>query len=225
MLNDLSGFSDAVLSTRLDAAWFYDQRTGRYRNEKGRFLSQKAVEALVDDRIDKLDATLRRVTKMMAEGNITLDQWQGSVREAIKAAHIQAAIIGHGGRDSMGSAEYGRIGQRLRSEYAFLQNFANEILSGRISAPMAVARISLYAHSVRGSYWQGLELRKQSEGYGMMRRILDPQAQHCSDCPAYAARGIVPLGTLPMPGQRCACRARCRCTVQFYRQQMPVSPV
>ena len=225
MLNDLSGFSDAVLSTRLDAAWFYDQRTGRYRNERGRFLSQKAVETLVDGRIDKLDATLRRVTKMMAEGNITLDQWQGSVREAIKAAHIQAAIIGHGGRDSMGSAEYGRIGQRLRSEYAFLQNFANEILGGRISAPMAVARISLYAHSVRGSYWQGLELRKQSEGYGMMRRILDPQAQHCSDCPAYAARGIVPLGTLPMPGQRCACRARCRCTVQFYRQQMPVSPV
>ena len=225
MLNDLSGFSNAVMSTRLDAAWFYDQRTGRYRNEKGRFLSQKAVEALVDGRIDKLDTTLRRVTKMMAEGNITLDQWQGSVREAIKAAHIQAAIIGHGGKDSMGASEYGRIGQRLRSEYAFLQNFANEILSGRISAPMAVARISLYAHSVRGSYWQGLELRKQSEGYGMMRRILDPQAQHCSDCPAYAARGIVPLGTLPMPGQRCACRARCRCTVQFYRQQMPVSPV
>lgn len=225
MLNDLSGFSDAVLSTRLDAAWFYDQRAGRYRNERGRFLSQKAVETLVDGRIDKLDATLRRVTKMMAEGNLTLDQWQGSVREAIKAAHIQAAIIGHGGRDSMGASEYGRIGQRLRSEYAFLQNFANEILGGRISAPMAVARISLYAHSVRGSYWQGLELRKQSEGYGMMRRILDPQAQHCSDCPAYAARGIVPLGTLPMPGQRCACRARCRCTVQFYRQQMPVSPV
>ncbi|MGA1471374.1 MAG: hypothetical protein ACO32Q_08480 [Burkholderiaceae bacterium] len=225
MLNDLSGFSDAVLSTRLDAAWFYDQRTGRYRNERGRFLSQKAVETLVDGRIDKLDATLRRVTKMMAEGNITLDQWQGSVREAIKAAHIQAAIIGHGGKDSMGASEYGRIGQRLRSEYAFLQNFANEILGGRISAPMAVARISLYAHSVRGSYWQGLELRKQSEGYGMMRRILDPQAQHCSDCPAYAARGIVPLGTLPMPGQRCACRSRCRCTVQFYRQQMPVSPV
>ena len=225
MLNDLSGFSNAVLSTRLDAAWFYDQRTGRYRNEKGRFLSQKAVEALVDGRIDKLDTTLRRVTKMMAEGNITLDQWQGSVREAIKAAHIQAAIIGHGGRDSMGASEYGRIGQRLRSEYAFLQNFANEILGGRISAPMAVARISLYAHSVRGSYWQGLELRKQSEGYGMMRRILDPQAQHCSDCPAYAARGIVPIGTLPMPGQRCACRARCRCTVQFYRQQMPVAPV
>ena len=225
MLNDLSGFSNAILSTRLDATWVYDQRTGRYRNERGRFLSQGAVETLVSGRIDKLDATLRRVTKMMAEGNITLDQWQGSVREAIKAAHIQAAIIGHGGRDSMGSVEYGRIGQRLRSEYAFLQNFANEILSGRISAPMAVARISLYAHSVRGSYWQGLELRKQSEGYGMMRRILDPQAQHCSDCPAYAARGIVPLGTLPMPGQRCACRARCRCTVQFYRQQMPVSPV
>ena len=225
MLNDLSGFSNAVLSTRLDAAWVYDQTTGRYRNERGRFLSQGAIETLVSGRIDKLDATLRRVTKMMAEGNITLDQWQGSVREAIKAAHIQAAIIGHGGKDSMGPAEYGRIGQRLRAEYAYLQGFANDILSGRISVAMAVARISLYAQSVRGSYWQGLELRKQKEGYGMMRRILDSQAQHCEDCIQYSARGIVSIGSIPLPGQRCACRSRCRCSVQYFRQQFPATIV
>lgn len=225
MLNDLSGLSQAVLATRLDAAWAYDQRTGRYRNEKGRFMSQKAVEALVDGRIGKLDTTLRRVTKMMADGSITLEQWQGSVREAIKAAHIQTAIIGHGGKDSMGAVEYGRIGQRLRAEYAYLQGFANDVLAGRASPAMAVARISLYAESVRGSYWQGLELRKQAEGYGLMRRILDPQAQHCADCPAFAARGLVPIGTLPMPGQRCQCRARCKCRVEFYRQQAPNAPV
>lgn len=224
MLNDLSGLSQAVLATRLDAAWSYDQRTGRYRNEKGRFLSQKAVEALVDSRINRLDTTLRRVTRMMAEGSITLDQWQGSVREAIKAAHIQAAIIGHGGKDSMGRVEYGRIGQRLRAEYAYLQGFAGEVLAGRSSAAMAVARISLYAQSVRGSYWQGAELRKQAEGYGLMRRILDPMAQHCTDCIGYASRGVVPIGTLPMPGQRCACNARCKCRVEFYRQQAPASP-
>jgi hypothetical protein len=162
---------------------------------------------------------------MMADGNITLEQWQGSVREAIKAVHIQAAIIGHGGKDSMGSAGYGRVGQKLRAEYAYLQGFASDILAGRVSPAMAVARISLYAQSVRASYWQGLELRKQAEGYGLMRRILDPQAQHCEDCPGFAALGLVPIGTLPMPGQRCACRARCRCRVEYFRQQAPSAPV
>jgi hypothetical protein len=158
---------------------------------------------------------------MLGDGNITLDQWEASVREAIKGAHIQAAIVGYGEKDQMGASEYGRIGQRLRSEYAYLQGFALDLLEQRISFPMALARIGLYAQSVRGSYWQGTELRKQEQGFSLMRRILDPQAQHCEDCLGFAARGIVPIGSVPLPGQRCACRARCRCRVEYFRQQFP----
>jgi hypothetical protein len=224
MLNDINQFS-ASIEARLDAQWSYDQASGRYRDERGRFLSEKSVQALVDRRIDRLDAQLRRFTRMLADGSITLDQWQGSVREAIKAAHLQAAIIGHGGRDGMGSAEYGRVGQRLRQEYAFLQGFARDLLDQRVSAPMALARIGLYAQSVRGSFWEGASIRKEQQGFSLMRRILDPLAQHCSDCLAFAARGIVPIGSVPLPGQRCACRARCRCSVRYFRQQFPSSPV
>jgi hypothetical protein len=209
----------------MDAAWSYDRRIGRYRDDRGRFLSKEAVGKLVDSRIDQLEANLRRYTRMLADGNLTLDQWQGSVREAIKNAHIQAALIGYGGKDEMGSAEYGRIGQRLRAEYTYLQGFARDLLDGRISNPMALARVGLYAQSVRGSYWQGTELRQQQQGFSLMKRKLDGQAQHCQDCLDYAARGIVPIGTLPLPGQRCACRARCRCSIEYFRQQAPVVPV
>lgn len=225
MLNDLSSFSSAVLATRLDAAWSYDSNSGRYRDERGRFLSFKAVEALVDSRIDRLEQSLRRFTTMLADGSITLEQWQGSVREAIKAAHIQAAIIGKGGRAGMTNADYGKVGQRLRQEYAYLQGFVKALMEGQVSVPMALARIGLYARSVKGSFWEGGQLRQQEQGYGLMQRILDPLAQHCNDCLAYAARGIVPIGSLPLPGQRCECRARCRCSVRYYRQQAPASPV
>jgi hypothetical protein len=225
MLNDISQLSSIVLSSRLDAQWSYDQRTSRFRDEKGRFLSEKGVEALVDGRIDKIDSQLRRFTRMLADGAITLDQWQGSIREAIKAAHLQAAMIGHGGRSGMGAAEYGRIGQRLRQEYAYLQGFALDLLEQRSSAPMALARISLYAQSVRGSFWEGASIRKEQQGYGLMQRVLDPTAQHCSDCVGYASRGIVPIGSVPLPGQRCACRARCRCSVRYFRQQAATVPV
>lgn len=221
MLNDLSQFTAAVLSSRMDAAWSYDRNTGRYRDEKGKFLSKAAIDALVDGRINKLGVMLKRFTNMLIDGSITLDQWQGSVREAIKAAHIQAAIIGHGGRDDMGSAEYGRIGQRLRQEYSYLQGFARDLLEQRSSRAMALARIGLYAESVRGSFWEGSSIRQEQEGYSLMRRILDPQAQHCQDCLDYAARGLVPIGSVPLPGQRCACRARCRCRVEYKRQQFP----
>ncbi len=143
MLNDLSQFTAAVLSSRMDAAWSYDRNTGRYRDEKGKFLSKAAVEALVDGRINKLGTMLKRFTNMLIDGNITLDIWQSSVREAIKAAHIQAAIIGNGGKSQMGNADYGRIGQKLRQEYSYLQAFASDLLGQRISRPMALARIGL----------------------------------------------------------------------------------
>ena len=222
MLNDTSAFTQSILTERMDAAWSYDRKTGRYRDERGRFLSKEAVGKLVDGRIDKLETQLKQFTRMLIDNSITLEQWQGSVREAIKSAHIQAGIIGHGGRASMGSAEYGRIGQRLRAEYAYLQGFVRDLLNGRMSAPMALARVGLYAQSVRGSYWEGTEAREQQRGFSLMRRILDAQAEHCQECIDYAARGMVPIGSLPMPGQRCSCRSRCKCSVTYYRQQAPV---
>lgn len=121
----------------------------------------------------------------------------------------------------MGATEYGKIGQRLREEYRFLQGFARDLLDGRVSGAMGIARIGLYAQSVRGSFLQGEEMRKQEQGFSLMRRKLDPQAQHCQDCISFAARGIVPIGSVPLPGQRCACRSRCRCSVEYFRQQFP----
>jgi hypothetical protein len=188
-------------------------------------MSEKAISALVDGRIDKLTQVLRRYTRMLIDGNITLDQWQGSIREALKTAHVQATVLGYGGKDRLGATEYGRIGQRLRSEYAYLQQFVRDLLDKRVSAPMALARIGLYGESVRASYWQGTELRQQRQGYSLMRRILDSQAQHCVDCLHYAAQGMVPIGTLPLPGNRCECGARCRCTVRYFRQQPTAVPV
>lgn len=225
MLNDSSLLSTEIMAARFDAAWSFDRGSGRYRDERGRFLSAKSVEALVNKRIESLGSTLRRYTQMLADGNITLQQWQESTRESIKTAHIQAAIIGKGGKDNMTASDYGRIGQRLRQEYAYLQRFTQDLLEQRVSVPMALARIKLYASSVKGSYWQGTELRQQEQGYGLMRRILDPMANHCDDCIRYSRMGNKPIGSLPLPGQRCECGANCKCSVQYLRQQVPSVPV
>lgn len=211
----LSPLSDAW--PRFDAEWSYDPLSGRYRRPSGQFMSEKAVTALLDGRIEKLGANLRQYTRMLIDGSITIDQWQGSVREAIKAAHIQATVLGHGGKDGLGASEYGRMGQRLRQEYSYLQRFAGDILAGRVSPAMGLARVQLYAESVRGSYWEGASIRQEKQGYTLMRRVLDAQAQHCQDCLRYASVGLKPIGSLPMPGQRCECRARCRCSVQYKR--------
>jgi hypothetical protein len=229
MLNlpNVSTFAETILSieTRFDGEWSYDPISGRYRGANGRFLSQKAIEALIDGRVAKLDKQLKDFTKRLINGSITIDQWQGSVREALKPAHIQATMVGAGGKTALSQADYGRIGQKLRSEYSYLQKFASSLLADGLSAPMALARIGLYAESIRGSFWEGTAIRQGKQGYSLMQRILDSQAAHCQDCLDYAARGIVAIGSLPMPGQRCACRARCRCSVRYLRQQAPAVQV
>ena len=158
---------------RFDSTWSYDPLSGRYRRPNGQFMSNKAVVSLVDGRIDTLGTNLRRFTEMLVDGNITLDQWQGSVRASLKNAHIQATVLGHGGRSGMGPREYGRIGQRLRAEYTYLERFARDIVAGRVSGAMALARVQLYAESVRSSYWEGTTIRQEKQGYSMMRRVLD----------------------------------------------------
>jgi hypothetical protein len=224
-LDNLASFSDAVLSTRMDAGWSYDPVSGRYRGENGRFLGQKAVEALVDGSIGKLSMQLKDYTRRLSDGSITIDQWQGSVREALKAAHIQAAVLGQGGRNALSPSDYGRIGQKLRQEYRYLERFVRDMLDGSVSSAHALNRVGLYAESVRSSYWEGTTVRQNQQGYSLMRRILDGQAVHCQDCIGYAQRGIVPIGSLPMPGQRCECRARCKCTIEYLRQQAPIVPI
>lgn len=224
-LNDLSQFA-ATIELRLDeSSWRYDPVSGRYRGANGRFLSQAAISALVDGRINSLKSDLRRYTDMLSRGDLTLDQWQETIRQRLKLSHVQAAIIGNGGRDTMQASDWGRIGQRLREEYRYLQNFASDILAGRVSPAMAIARIGLYAEALRGTYWEGTSIRQGKQGYSLMRRILDSQAKHCQDCLNYAARGMVPIGSLPMPGQRCECRSNCKCTVKYFRQQFPTVPV
>jgi hypothetical protein len=224
-LDNLASFSDAVLSTRMDASWFYDPVSGRYRGENGRFLGRKTVEALVDGRIGKLSTQLKDYTRRLSDGSITIDQWQGSVREALKAAHIQAAVLGQGGRNALSPSDYGRIGQKLRQEYRYLERFVRDMLDGSVSSAHALNRVGLYAESVRSSYWEGTTVRQNQQGYSLMRRILDGQAVHCQDCLGFSRKGIVPIGSLPMPGQRCECRARCKCTIEYLRQQAPTVPI
>ena len=91
----LSPLSDPL--PRMDAEWSYDPVLGRFRRPSGRFMSEEAVSSLVDGRVNKLGKDLKRFTRMLVDGNITIDQWQLSVRDAIKGAHIQSVVLGYGG--------------------------------------------------------------------------------------------------------------------------------
>ena len=89
----------------------------------------------------------------------------------------------------MTPADYGRAGQRIRQQYAFLNAFASQVASGQ--QPMdgrMVARAELYGQAGRSTYH--LTERGEMEVRGMTEEqsIIHP-ADSCDECIAEAEVG------------------------------------
>lgn len=57
--------------------------------------------------------------------------------------------------------------------------------------------------------------RKQGGGAREMRRVAKHDRRTCGDCKYYDSLGWAPIGSLPMPGIRCRCHDRCRCSIEY----------
>jgi len=78
------------------------------------------------------------------------------------------------------------------------------------------SRLSRYLVTpMYGAMTAGEMLAALTGGQRQMRRLSRHDKRRCDDCAMYDAMGWVPIGTLPPPGQRCACHDRCRCQVIY----------
>ena len=78
------------------------------------------------------------------------------------------------------------------------------------------SRLSRYMVTpMYGAMVGGEMLAALTGGFKMMQRISRHDRRVCPDCIMYDSMGLVPIGAVPPPGQRCACHDRCRCQVIF----------
>jgi hypothetical protein len=104
-----------------------------------------------------------------------------------------------------------------------LGDFDDELIEGRLEGEMGVAtwegavgRLDRYLVSpIYGFAASGAMLLAATQGQTMMMRVARADKRTCEDCLNYAAQGWVPIGTLPPPGQMCACHDRCRCYIEY----------
>jgi hypothetical protein len=200
-----------------DSEWSYDPRTGRYRGRNGRFLSRASVLRIIDTRIASLEADVMNLGNQLIDGAIDLPTWQRRFAELIKLLNIQAFVLGAGGIDRLNNADYLKVARLLKSEYKYLAQFAKDIAAGQVTQGQLLARMQLYVRKTRGAYWAGMNEAMRKQGYRFMQRFLAPDAEHCPECPTYAAKGKVRIGELPLPTEKCTCKANCRCSVEFYK--------
>jgi hypothetical protein len=112
-----------------------------------------------DQLIDANKENTNSLAAQLASGDITLGVWVLAMRQAIKDIFINQYMLAHGGRNSMTQADFGRLGQMIRTQYAFLENFANDIASGRYTEQAIAARARMYMEASGQAFERGKVLQ------------------------------------------------------------------
>lgn len=172
--------------------WRWNQAAKRYivTSEGAPLLGRRAgsfvsVDSLNDGRekfIDYQKSQIQKINDDLFSENISITEWVMQMREEIKTAHLSQYMLASGGRNAMTQADYGRVGRVLRDQYAFLNIFAESILTGDLSEAQIRARANLYANSSNASFERG-----RAASFGL-------------ELPAYPSDGAT------------ECRANCKCS-------------
>jgi hypothetical protein len=186
--------------------------TGRYRDTAtGRFVSEQAVRAAMDDLVAAGVQRLQGLTEQMASGQLAMPAYQREFRAALRDMHIATGTLAKGGRAQMNQADYGWLGQRLRTQYQFAEALFQQIGDGRQPLTGVLrTRVGLYAAASRQTYGEMQRRDRRQAGATEERRRLT-SGESCAGCQAAADRGWQPLGTLAPLGSQ-ECRANCKCT-------------
>lgn len=191
----------------------FDPKVARYRDRSGHFLAQDTVWQAVDQVAKTSGDRMAAIAERLRSGSIDLPTFQAGMAGEIKTLHVAMATAAKGGRAQMAPADWGRVGQRIRQEYAYLDGFARGVADGR--QPMdgrLVSRARLYADAGRPAYGEAVRQLWADKGE-VEERWLRRASESCPGCVEQSGRGWVVEGALPRLGTQ-QCRSRCKCSIE-----------
>lgn len=187
-----------------------------YRSN-GRKVPDRALYKAVREEVSRIEAKIEKTTEQMLGGRITFIQWQGDVKDHVKAGHVNLARLGRGGKENTFAIHYLDVANELRrNQYPRLRGFAQDIADGKLTEGQIRRRAKLYGLSTKGSFEQARLSTKTSGDKVMLgRRLLGACAPHCPSCLRYAGFGWIGLDQIIPPGQQCECGGNCCCSVEI----------
>lgn len=190
----------------------------RYRDPRGRFIpTGQALRSLERD-LAGLDQLTDRLTEDYRSGRLSLEMFRLELQTVIKHVHMGAATLAKGGRAQMQPDDYGRVGQIVREQYQFLEDWTLDIANG--IAPLdgrLTSRARSYIPAGRSTYVtiRGVDL--EDVGFDQERSVTQP-AEHCDECLIEAAKDWQPRGQMKPIGKR-TCRSNDKCRAEFRNSQ------
>ena len=190
--------------------------SGRYRDERGRFVASSVVRRELDGYLAAADPA-RALAEALRGRRVSLADWEVAMRRHVKNVHLNAIALERGGWANMTPADYGRAGQIVREQYGYLKRFGLEIASGkqRLDGTLGV-RARLYSQAGRETFHKSKHehLSQGVELVGSVKHARDS----CREC-VYLAGKWFKIGDpeYKLPGQR-ICNKSCQCSERFGRR-------
>jgi hypothetical protein len=193
----------------------WDPQLGRFRNARGQLISAVQVRAELDKSLVESANRAKALGAELRSGRMSLVAWRLEMRAIVKDVNLRSAALGKGGWNQMAAADFGRVGQIVRTEYQHLEQWVEEIKTGLPLDGRLNTRSQLYAQAGRATFHKVQAEEMAARGIDLEKSILHP-ADHCDECVAEAAAGFRPLGEMIPIGER-TCGRNCRCTVVYER--------
>lgn len=195
--------------------WDSRMRGGRYRIVKadgklGRLVPPSEIASNLRTLHERTATRYADLVSGVYSNQITVETFQLAMQGEIKSLHVAMSALGAGGWSKATQATWGRAGNTLRKEYAFLVGFADDLKNGRLSEDEARARAELYADNAYGRFWNEYSRTQESGGMKEEHLIVVGDERTCPICTAAAGRGWVQIGTLMVPQH-----LRCRCEKEY----------
>ena len=187
--------------------------SGRYRDERGRFVASSTVRRELDRYLETADPA-KALAEALRGRQVSLADWEVAMRRHVKNTHLNAIAMERGGWANMTPADYGRAGQIIREQYGYLKNFAGDIASGkqRLDGTLGV-RAKLYSQAGRNSYYRSKAANMS--GKVTHQRSIRSARDSCWQCVELHGRVFrIDDSSFPLPGRR-VCNHNCRCHLEY----------
>lgn len=205
---------------------YYDHSIGFWRYVKSGYRIYPSRVRLGVLRISKFsERAMRELTRQLVNGEISREAWYRAMSQMMKDEYRAAYLASIGGLQNYTRSEISKFGWRMRPHYRWLNNFLEELNSGK--QPLngfAIVRAGMYGRAANAIFWNQNMRIAEEDGFDEVRRILGPNENHCEEtvatpgCPELAAEGWVDMyDYVPIGGATCL--SNCLCTLEFRRRE------
>jgi len=229
-VSGIPGLLNARLQTEVQqqaykpVATFFDVEDGVWRYVRSnRRVPQKYVRLGVLRVSKASEQQMRELTTRLVNGEIGRQEWYDAMRTMMKNEYRADFLAAIGGIENYDRSQISRFGWRMRPHYRWLNNFMEEILSGKQALNgRAVIRAGMYGRAGNSIYQN--ELLEVATRSGMREGIRDlgETENHCNDtinrpgCVELSELGWVPITQL-VPLGDASCYSNCLCSYRFRR--------